>query len=110
MLNIALPIKALCHDSADTEKLKTGESVIFTNIDIACHHALVMRLPRDTAGYSCGIPECIIPFKVAEFDTVTPGSVRKQLLVNNPVASDDKSGIRSLLWPMIHIRSSRNVG
>lgn len=44
MLNITLPVKAFGHYSADTEQLKTGESVVFTNIDIACHHALVMRL------------------------------------------------------------------
>lgn len=70
MLNITLPVKALDHYSADTQQLKTGESVVFTNIDIACHHALVMRLSGDTAGDSGGVPECIIPFKVTKFDTV----------------------------------------
>ena len=77
MLNITLPVKAFDHYSADTQQLKTGESVIFTNIDIACHHALVMRLPGYTAGDSGCIPEYIIPFKVTEFDTVAPGSVRE---------------------------------
>lgn len=110
MLNITFPVKAFGHYSADIEQLKTGESVVFTNIDIACHHALVMRLPGDTAGDSGCIPKCIIPLKVAEFDTVAPGSARRSLLINIPVASDDKSGICSLLWPMVYIRSGRNVG
>lgn len=65
MLNITLPVKAFDHYSADTQQLKTGESVIFTNIDIACHHALVMRLPGDTARDSCGIPKWFNTFKFA---------------------------------------------
>ena len=77
MLNITLPVKAFDHYSADTQQLKTGESVVFTNVDIACHHALVMRLPGYTAGDSGCIPEYIIPYKVTEFDTVAPGSVRE---------------------------------
>ena len=65
MLNITLPVKAFGHYSADTQQLKTGESVVFTNIDIACHHALVMRLSGDTARDSCGIPKWFNTFKFA---------------------------------------------